>query len=66
VRLIEKMQFTNIPDLDKIKVVTVDEFEVVNGDPRFNRQYAELNAKEITSEWINHTYLGGDTTGNAG
>ncbi|MGV8095920.1 MAG: Gfo/Idh/MocA family protein [Mangrovibacterium sp.] len=57
----ENMQFANISDTDKIKVVTVDKFEVVNGDPRFNRQYAELNAKEIASEWINHTYRQGWT-----
>ena len=55
----EKMQFTNISDSDKIKVVTKDDFEVVDGDPRFNREFAEMNAKEMANEWINHTYRDG-------
>ncbi|WP_321345296.1 Gfo/Idh/MocA family oxidoreductase [uncultured Draconibacterium sp.] len=55
----ENMQFTNISDSDKIKVVTKDDFEVVDGDPRFNREFAEMNAKEMANEWINHTYRDG-------
>lgn len=55
----ENMRFTNISDSDKIKVVTVDKFEVVDGDPRFDRQFADFNAKAISEEWINHTYREG-------
>ena len=55
----ENMCFTNISDSDKIKVVTKDDFEVVDGDPRFNREFADMNAKEMAKEWINHTYRDG-------
>lgn len=55
----ENMCFTNISDSDKIKVVTKDDFEVVDGDPRFNREFADMNAKEMANEWINHTYREG-------
>lgn len=52
----ENMQFTNISDSDKISIVTTDRFIVTNGDPQFDRKFAEFNAKEIASEWIRHTY----------
>lgn len=55
----ENMQFTNINDSDKIKVVSVDEFSVIDGDPRFNRQFVELNARDAANEWIKHTYHNG-------
>jgi hypothetical protein len=55
----ENMKFTNISDSDKIKVVTVDEFKVIDGDPRFDRQFAEFNAKQISEEWIKHNYRDG-------
>ncbi|TDQ79819.1 Gfo/Idh/MocA family protein [Sphingobacterium yanglingense] len=55
----EKMEFTNISPNDEIKIVSIDEFEVVDGDPRFNRQYQEVNAQQVAREWINHTYHNG-------
>src|SRR5690606_23695808 len=55
----EKMQFTNISDTDKLNIVSVDEFSVIDGDPRFNRQFVELNAKDAANEWIKHTYNNG-------
>lgn len=55
----EKMEFTNIGDDEKIKVVSVDDFAVVDGDPKFDRKFVELNAKEVAKEWINHTYKNG-------
>jgi len=55
----ENMQFTNINDSDILKIVSVDEFSVIDGDPRFNRQFVELNAKEAANEWIKHTYHNG-------
>lgn len=55
----ENMQFTNINESDKLKVVSVDEFSVVDGDPRFNRQFVELNARDAANEWIKHTYHNG-------
>lgn len=57
----EQMRFTNIGDNDEIKVVSVDEFEVVDGDPRFRRDYVKLNAKASAEEWIKHNYKNGFT-----
>ncbi|MGV8095911.1 MAG: Gfo/Idh/MocA family protein [Mangrovibacterium sp.] len=55
----EHMRFTNISPTDKIKIVTTDNYEVVDGDPRFDRRYAEFNAAEMAEEWIKHTYHNG-------
>lgn len=57
----ENMRFTNISPNDKIKIVTLDEYAVIDGDPRFNRQFAEFNAAEMAQEWIRHTYHNGFT-----
>src|SRR5690606_5773930 len=55
----ENMKFTNISPTDKIRVVAVDEFNVIDGNPSFNRQHVELNALEAANEWIKHTYQNG-------
>ena len=55
----ENMKFTNISPNDKIKIVTVDDFKVIDGDPRFDRRFAEFNALDVANEWINHTYRNG-------
>ena len=55
----EKMGFTNISPHDKIKIVTVDNYEVVDGDPHFDRRFGEFNALEMSKEWIRHTYENG-------
>ena len=55
----ENMRFTNISPSDKLKIVTLDEYAVIDGDPRFKREYAEFNAKEMAEEWIKHTYHNG-------
>jgi predicted dehydrogenase len=55
----EQMKFTNISDSDRIKIVTVDEFKITDGDPEFNRQFADYNAREISAEWIRHSYRNG-------
>ena len=54
-----RMEFTNIAANDKIKIVTVDNYAVIDGDPRFDRRFAEFNAREMADEWINHTYENG-------
>ena len=41
------------------KIVTVDDFKVIDGDPRFDRRFAEFNAAEMADEWIRHTYNNG-------
>lgn len=55
----ENMQFTNISANDTIDVVSVDEFNVVDGHPSFNRQFQKLNAYDAAKEWIKHTYHNG-------
>lgn len=55
----ENMRFTNISPTDKIKIVTKDEYAVVDGDPHFDRQFSEFNALEMANEWIKHTYQNG-------
>ena len=55
----ENMRFTNISPADKIKIVTVDEYAVVDGNPNFDRRFADFNALEMANEWINHTYQNG-------
>lgn len=55
----ENMKFTNISENDKISIVTVDNYEVVDGDPRFDRRFEEFNALEMANEWIKHTYHNG-------
>ena len=53
------MRFTNISDNDEIRVVTSDEFSVVDGDPKFNTKRKTINAKQAAEEYIKHTYRDG-------
>jgi hypothetical protein len=53
------MRFTNISPADKIKVLAKDEFAVVNGDPKFKKEYETMPAPEMAEEWIRHTYRKG-------
>ena len=57
----ENMQFTNISSTDKIRIVTLDEYAVIDGDPKFDRRFAEFNTLEMANEWIKHTYENGFT-----
>jgi predicted dehydrogenase len=55
----ENMRFKNISESDIVKVVTSDEFKVIDGHPLFNTQYAKTNASEAANEYIKHTYREG-------
>jgi predicted dehydrogenase len=55
----ENMRFTNISPNEKIKIVNYDDFKVIDGDPRFDRRFADFNALEMADEWIKHTYHNG-------
>ena len=55
----ENMKFTNISPADTIKIVTVDDFQVTDGNPSFDRRFADFNAKEIAEEWIKPVYKNG-------
>jgi predicted dehydrogenase len=53
------MQFTNISDHDTLRVVTSDDFKVIDGHPHFNTQFVTLNAKQTVNEYIKHNYREG-------
>jgi predicted dehydrogenase len=55
----KNMRFTNIGYDDKIKILTRDKFEVVNGDPRFTKDFTTLPAAQMAEEWIRHNYREG-------
>ncbi len=53
------MKFTNISATEELKVVSVDEFKVIDGHPHFNTIYAKFNALEAANSYIKHTYRNG-------
>jgi len=53
------MQFTNIGYNDEIKALTKNNFEIVNGDPKFLKEFTTLPAKTTADEWISHNYRNG-------
>ena len=53
------MQFSNIGPNDQLSILRKSDFEVINGDSRFNNQYLELPAQAMAEEWIRHTYRKG-------
>lgn len=55
----QQMKFTNISDNEELKIVTSDEFKVIEGHPHFNTQYASFNAVEAASGYIKHKYREG-------
>ena len=55
----EEMQIPNISPSDVFKIMTSNEFKVVDGHPHFNSQYVEFNAQERAREYISHTYRDG-------
>ncbi len=55
----KNMQFTNIGPSERIRVITSNKFEVVNGDPKFETKYNKVNAREAAEEWIRHNYRDG-------
>ena len=55
----EKMLITNISATDELKIITSNEFKVIDGHPHFNKQFAKFNALETSKEYIRHTYREG-------
>ncbi|MFA5818418.1 MAG: Gfo/Idh/MocA family oxidoreductase [Bacteroidales bacterium] len=53
------MRFTNISESEIVKVVTSDEFKIIDGHPYFNTQYTNFNALEAANGYIKHTYREG-------
>jgi predicted dehydrogenase len=55
----QNMRFTNISDNEELRIVTSDEFKVIDGHPNFNTQFAKFNALKCATEYIRHTYREG-------
>jgi hypothetical protein len=56
----EKMEFTNISDSDTVKICIADNFSIVDGDPKFKKDYTDpMSAKQFAAEMIKHTYRKG-------
>ncbi|NOY95783.1 MAG: Gfo/Idh/MocA family oxidoreductase [Chlorobi bacterium] len=55
----KNMRFTNIGANDELKVLTTNRFTIVNGDPRFHKEYITLPAKQAAEEWIRPDYRQG-------
>lgn len=55
----KNMQFTNIGTNEKIRVITSNKFEVVNGDPKFDTRYDTIPALAFAEELIRHNYRDG-------
>jgi len=57
----DAMEFSNISPNEEFKVVTTDEFKVIDGHPHFNTEYTSLNALETAKEYVKHAYREGWT-----
>lgn len=55
----ENMRFTNISADETFKVVTSDDFKIIDGHPHFSTKYATLNALDTASDYVKHTYREG-------
>lgn len=55
----ENMRITNISETDEIRIVTTDKFNVIEGHPHFDTQYATIKALPAAEEYIKHTYREG-------
>ncbi len=56
----EKMEFTNIKDDEKMRIMTEDGFSIKDGHPTFNKEYTDpFNAKAFAQELIKHNYREG-------
>jgi len=53
------MRFKNIQSSDMLRILAKDNFEIVNGDPQFNKDFSTLPALEMAEEWIRHSYRKG-------
>jgi hypothetical protein len=52
----EKMEFTNIPESEQLKICIEDGFHIENGDPKFDKTWTDpFSAKAFAGELIRHT-----------
>jgi hypothetical protein len=56
----EKMEFTNIGDDEQLRMVLSDDFEIIDGDPKFRTKWTDrFNAKQFAKELVKHNYREG-------
>ena len=56
----QNMKFTNISDVETIRFITSDRFELIDGHPKFKTEYTDqMNAKAFAEELIKHNYRKG-------
>jgi len=55
----ENMRIKNISESDEIRVVTTDKFNVIEGHPHFDTQFATIKALPAAEEYIKHNYREG-------
>jgi hypothetical protein len=55
----ENMHFTNISQEEELKIMTTDDFKVIDGHPTFNNKYKTFNALESANSYIKHKYREG-------
>jgi hypothetical protein len=54
------MEFTNINDDEQLRMVLSDDFEIVDGDPKFRTKWTDrFNAKQFAKELVKHNYRDG-------
>ncbi|MDH6357892.1 Gfo/Idh/MocA family oxidoreductase [Parabacteroides sp. PF5-9] len=55
----ENMRFTNISPTDELRIISKNKFQVIDGHPYSDIEYAKFNAQEAVAEYIKHNYREG-------
>ena len=56
----QNMKFTNIGPNEEIRIITKDDFKIVDGDPKFDTKWTDpMNAQEFAAGLIKHNYREG-------
>jgi hypothetical protein len=55
----ENMRFTNISPTEELRIITSDDFRIIDGHPNFDKKFATFNAAERAAEYVKHTYRSG-------
>ncbi len=55
-----KMEFTNITDAEKVRIVLEDKFTITDGHPSFQKIYTDpVSAKQFAADMVKHKYRDG-------
>jgi hypothetical protein len=55
-----KMEFTNITDAEKVRIVLEDKFTITDGHPSFQKVYTDpVSAKQFAADMVKHKYRDG-------